>query len=706
MIIKELIIENFLCYYGKKKFQFDKGLNVIIGNNGSGKTSFYESIEWLFNGSSKRELPNKKAIFELGEGDSCVVSVKMVVVQFGSKKSLTRSFKVEKVDGDSELSNDLLIAVEQNARGERTNVDAERLSNQIFDARIRKYSMFKGEEELNVLTNPESLDILVNYFSDADHYKKYLSAVDLIAKKAVKAVDDDAKKNKKNSKALENLDYELKILKNKKLDYAKLLKERQVNLTSVTAKLKEVENYIDNAEKLDVYNKKIEKLEGFITRLENNVSKHEKYTESHFDKKWILMHFEKIHNEFLSKVTSWNKERRRLQREHDREIGEKRGLLEASKNILGFLPLPIGTPSRAHMEEMLRDEICKVCNSAAPEGSAPFNFMKKRLEEFIQSQEPEEAEGVEIFPNNYLRGLEILGSQYDNRLAEIRGIYGEINEVREAIEEYNKNLAKHRIEVQEQRESRSRLLGGSRVAEEELKDILSNYNEYQDEKLENSQRVGEYERELKDLQGKIDEKESEKEGIQKETTDKFLLNTKNIAKDIQLIFNESYEDVYNEFIEELEQSSDKLFKETNEGSFTGRISFQSAIGEGRGIDVGVVDKDGNRMKLNKAQENMRDISVLLAISALAIENGADSVPIIMDAPTSSFDAEKLSNFYSAMVEKVGQSIIVTKDFLNSDMSLMETSLRDLGYSTLHQIRIADGYENERQDTVETLIEKY
>ena len=48
MIIREVTIENYLCYYGPKKFNLADGLNIILGENGEGKTKFFEAIEWLF----------------------------------------------------------------------------------------------------------------------------------------------------------------------------------------------------------------------------------------------------------------------------------------------------------------------------------------------------------------------------------------------------------------------------------------------------------------------------------------------------------------------------------------------------------------------------------------------------------------------------------------------------------------------------------
>ena len=49
MIIKEISIRNFRSYYGENKFEFSDGLTLIIGDNGDGKTTFFEALQWLFN---------------------------------------------------------------------------------------------------------------------------------------------------------------------------------------------------------------------------------------------------------------------------------------------------------------------------------------------------------------------------------------------------------------------------------------------------------------------------------------------------------------------------------------------------------------------------------------------------------------------------------------------------------------------------------
>ena len=58
MIIHKIEIENFRSYYKDNVFELTNGLNLIIGSNGDGKTTFYEALEWLLrtDGTNKTHL--------------------------------------------------------------------------------------------------------------------------------------------------------------------------------------------------------------------------------------------------------------------------------------------------------------------------------------------------------------------------------------------------------------------------------------------------------------------------------------------------------------------------------------------------------------------------------------------------------------------------------------------------------------------------
>ena len=81
MNIKKISIENYLCYYNVKEFELSNGLNIILGENGEGKTKFFEALEWLFNGDEDdlEKLVSAKKLEETEVGDSFRVMVTMII---------------------------------------------------------------------------------------------------------------------------------------------------------------------------------------------------------------------------------------------------------------------------------------------------------------------------------------------------------------------------------------------------------------------------------------------------------------------------------------------------------------------------------------------------------------------------------------------------------------------------------------------------
>ena len=59
MIIKTIEIQNFRSYYKDNVFEFSNRLNLIIGSNGDGKTTFYEALEWLFRTDGTNKMDTK-----------------------------------------------------------------------------------------------------------------------------------------------------------------------------------------------------------------------------------------------------------------------------------------------------------------------------------------------------------------------------------------------------------------------------------------------------------------------------------------------------------------------------------------------------------------------------------------------------------------------------------------------------------------------
>lgn len=56
MYISDLSLHNFRCFAGDNNFKFTKGMNYLVGNNNSGKTTIFKAVDFLLHGSSVDNL--------------------------------------------------------------------------------------------------------------------------------------------------------------------------------------------------------------------------------------------------------------------------------------------------------------------------------------------------------------------------------------------------------------------------------------------------------------------------------------------------------------------------------------------------------------------------------------------------------------------------------------------------------------------------
>src|SRR5574344_555880 len=103
MILKSIRIKNFRSYYGENEFIFSRGLTLIIGDNGDGKTTFFEALEWLFdtvtdNKSESNISEKRKSELMTGESDEVIVSLSF---DHDGEMELEKSFKFEKSNNGS-----------------------------------------------------------------------------------------------------------------------------------------------------------------------------------------------------------------------------------------------------------------------------------------------------------------------------------------------------------------------------------------------------------------------------------------------------------------------------------------------------------------------------------------------------------------------------------------------------------------------------
>lgn len=672
MIIKTIEIENFLCYYGKNKFEFVDGLNVILGDNGEGKTKFFEAIEWLFKGDNKFVSKiSAKALNDAEIEESFDVCVTMSVEQYGELKTVKRLFSVVKNDKENDftISKSKIIGIQENKKGEREKVDGETLLANIFPDELRRYSLFKGESQLNIFENRDALNDLINSFSTARYYEKYLEIGEYLKNKSEKAVERETLNNSKKKKDYQLLELQIEKKENELNGLQKKFEINEQQLEKINSEIKDIEKHVHNSKSLKVINERIKKIRNEISTEEKRIK--ENYTTYLFDDYWILSNFEKINQSFVEKVNELERTRRDLQQEFDKEEGKRLGKKQLAKDILdGKVPLPLKVPSKKYMNEMIDEEFCKVCNRPAKKGSQAYEFMKKRLEEYEKSQESEtkkDESKKELFKSNFINGLFRTSIRNQEGLSDLRKIPLQIKDLFEFNRKRKESINDLEEKLKDEIQDRSRIIGNSTYGEDDLINIAINYTAWQRDLAKINRELAEQDAEKKRLQKYLEDKITEKEAIDLDAASSFLIKTRGILRDIEIVFRETKEAKYDEFIKRLEGKSNTIFGEINIDDFTGKINLKKKIVGGKPkMNILLTENEKEFYNPNQSLKTSMHMAILFAISELAAELKNENYPMIFDAPTSSFGETKTRDFLNLIYKTKKQRIILFYDFIGKN----------------------------------------
>ncbi len=713
MIIKKISIENYLCYSDVKEFELSDGLNIILGENGEGKTKFFEAVDWLFNGINQNlnSLVSAKTLNETEIGEEFRVKVSITVEQNDEKKIISKSFIAKKTaENECSTAHYMLEGIEENKLGERNQANGSNLLDKIFPFQIRKYSMFKGESELNIFESDDALTNLINLFSEAKHYDKYSEKGAFLREKAEKAVEDSTKADKKNEAQYKSLEDGINVLEKEKNKYQVLLDSTIDEIEKIEKNLQSVESHVENADTFETIKKRITNIEEKITAINKRID--ENYTTRLFDEKWIAVNFEPIHREFADKVKQLSQERRKRQSEFDKEQGVKEGERKVKAELLNnAIPLPNNVPSKVIMEEMLQEEICKVCNREALKDSEPYNYMLRRLNNYLQNQVKNGGEKIIdelLFKKNYTSRLENLSISHEDNLKNVREIENKI------IDEYNFNLARNNElnelneELENEKIERKKILGDLSIAEEKLVNVLKNYNSWQNDLKQKGKDQNYYEAKIKDIEAQLKDKKDEKDKIDVKSAQSFLVKTRTILRDIETIFKETKEKKFSEFIKKLETKSNNIFKEINIDSFTGTIVFKKRNKSNKTVVNIELQEEGRTFyKPNQSLLTSMHISILFAISELATEIQLEKFPMIFDAPTSSFGENKTEQFLNLIYKTGNQKILLIKDFLhterNTKMLTIKEEFKNVKRDKAFWVKLERPFDSNNLKTINTQI---
>lgn len=669
MKIHSITIRNFRSYYDETVFEIGDGLTLIIGDNGDGKTTFYEALEWLFDttdksGMNKRYISQKR-ISTLIESQSDFVKVSMEFDHFGPK-TLEKSFRFTRdFNGDIKTS-DFSFRLLTREGSENIEIPGKSF-DRIFDFNLRNYSLFKGESQLDVFNNKDSLNFLVEKFSDVTNFDPYISFAEEATNLSQKALNHATAADRKIAKDSATLSASIKSSERRIADLINELRTKQREATNYSSLLDNIEKSKEASALMKDLNDRIINLKNKRATYEAKIK--ENYTVRLLDEMWVLCGFAPIARLYADKVSRARIARTKLENEYQQTIGANKKIQEIQSQLdEGKVPLPLHIPTEAVMREMINEEICKVCGRPAPKGSEAYEFMRKRLNDYLESLKKRngQAEEETLFPFRYIQELEKRDTLLNNEMSFLSILRDRIIEDMQFNQSMKDKVAEYDSQIAKAEEEKKKVLSQSNgLSEIDLMNAFENISNWWEGRATAEKRIVVLESQLKAEKDNLNQLRDKYENLAKNSSAAIYSRSASALRKIFDAFVNAKESNKREFMNNLETIANEYLDMLNEGDFKGVIRIIPYP------DGSVKSElyDNNDVRIynpNTALNTTMHMAVLFAISRLTTIKKENDYPLIFDAPTSSFASAKEVDFFKVIASINKQTIIVTKSFLRLD----------------------------------------
>lgn len=713
MIIKKLTLNNFMCYYDINSFEFSNGLNIILGHNGDGKSTIFTAFNWIFNPIFHLSLPDvfsQMKYVNILDGESFEVRVECVVEQYGEEYKISKFFTVSKKSNNSTLSSVKEEILRKNiVSGEvhTVNRSISDLSRQVFPEAFRNFSMFETETDALKIIEGKQLAELVKSFSFAKHYEKLDEVISNFAIRADKQFRRESNADASAQASIDEIDNDIKLTDEKITKLTNRISEDENGRDFYTEKINELVKNLTISEEYRKIDDQIEKLNKEIENARAEIRNRNRFTVFLFDNFNILKGFEDIMTKFSEKVDELRIQKNIVDNEERNKYAIEKLELEN-----GSTPFPPGFPSLEILNEILRDKICKICDT--PLNEKAEEYINKSIKIYEDSKKNEkELKTPIIFPNNFIDEFQILDRSFKIRPEKYskERIIDEIKFDLKRIDDNNKIIRDNTKLVEDLDAKKVELLANTHsISENDLKNIQLNHETYSTEKSNLEIKIGENKVRLEQKQKDLEELHTKRNRTLAQFKDSnFKKSTVLLLQDFSTLAKDVKEKEYDKFLKILSDRATTYLKQINIGEITGRIELYKKNDE---VKYKSINEDGSlRSTLSDsgALQISKPLSILFAIADIAAETmDNESYPMIFDAPTGRFSPDREQEFFRVLKSSKKQRIVVTLKFLDVDENhipfIKKNEFENIVKDKAFFIKRDRPLQEDRPETINTEIE--
>lgn len=663
MIILEVNLFNFMSYYSEKRFEFKPGINLVNGDNGTGKSILFEAIFWILSDQvyggkessiptteANSIIPSKKAIDQSGQ--KLIECYAEMIVDDGDEDIYTikRSLKVKR---DTQNRNKSSLQIKRTNKKSLLTIlidenEHDKCISSLVPPSLRKYMWFKGENvgAITNFNNPSALVEALNALSNIDEFRKIEAFVSLVKETIQRQVDTAKDRLVKDTEARNKLKQNKEKLEKDKLSLEITIQRYRQLIADLENRIREVVAIRGDAQ--DIKNLAI-KIDDLTTE-KANLIKELKENESSliikfFNQKWILKgttHF----------FTEYSKNFAMIETEHTIQGQKDKLIFKLPRNI----PLPI------HVTNMLQEEKCFVCNRPALRDSDEWKYIQslKLREENVESEEG-------LIKKDYYTDLRKL---YETSLS-LQDTIKNIEDNKQDSLKYIENL-KIRIGVLKSTIDQSKLNIDELIRKTNIEKATATNIDAKFSELSNKR--DQYREELERKIAELDKVKKDLENIEAKmdkqlvgSVDKGILHKKETINTLSKIVASTKKRIFEEILLKIEKESNRHLANMLQ-HFQLRVQPRIVIDKKTNGYIPVLYNEDGTIFEAPAQslKDAKDLALIMSIVTSRIQSDLTTrfYPLVADAISSNVTSSLTKGFLESINSTFEQSIIIWKDFID------------------------------------------